>query len=74
MASYFWDSPFFEKFGFNMLVSSANSNATLKTTIYNYLWNYREPIIELGRSVAPKLVPVDNLGVLARVSNKIIHY
>ncbi|XP_044763949.1 scavenger receptor class B member 1-like [Coccinella septempunctata] len=67
MASYFWDSPFFEKFAFNMLVSSANSNVTTKTTIYNYLWNYTDPIVEMGKNIAPKLVPVNNLGMLARI-------
>ncbi|XP_045469204.1 scavenger receptor class B member 1-like [Harmonia axyridis] len=67
MASYFWDSPFFEKFGFNMLVSSSNANVTTQMTIYNYLWNYTEPIVEMGKNIAPKLVPVNNLGVLARI-------
>ncbi|KAL3270704.1 hypothetical protein HHI36_021232 [Cryptolaemus montrouzieri] len=67
MASYFWDSAFFEKWAFNMLVRSANSDIMVNISIHNYLWNYTDPIVEMARSIAPALVPVNNMGILSRI-------
>ncbi|KAF5284244.1 hypothetical protein FQR65_LT00244 [Abscondita terminalis] len=64
MASYFWDSSFVTKIAFNLLLRSLESRAIVSTTIYNYLWNFSDPILDVGQSLAPSLVPVNNLGVL----------
>lgn len=54
--------------GFRFLASSHGSELFIKKTIYEYLWDYKEPVLDSAKNLAPGLVPVNNLGMLARVS------
>ncbi|GBP24806.1 hypothetical protein EVAR_14139_1 [Eumeta japonica] len=66
LASYLHSAPYLIKTAFRFLVNSHNGQFFVRKTIYEYLWDYRESILDTSRSLAPGLVPVDNLGVLAR--------
>lgn len=50
------------------MVNSHGSKFFLKKTIYEYLWEYREPVLDTSKNIVPGLVPVNNMGMLARVS------
>ncbi|KAJ8956251.1 hypothetical protein NQ318_014983 [Aromia moschata] len=65
--SYLWDAPLFSKFGVNLMMRSLRSKPFINTTIYNYLWNCTDPILDVSQAVAPSLVPTKNVGVLGRV-------
>lgn len=54
--------------GFRFLASSHGSEMFIKKTIYEYLWDYKEPVLDTSKNLAPGLVPVNNMGMLARVS------
>lgn len=68
MASYLWNAPFFIKIGFNMLIKSQRSQPFINISIYNYLWNYTDPLLTVANSIAPFLVPVEDMGMLSRVN------
>lgn len=70
MASYLWDASFFMKVGFNMMIRTQNSQPFHNLTIYNYLWNYTDPLLEMGNTFVPSLVPVNDIGMLSRVKKK----
>lgn len=54
--------------GFRFLASSHGSEWFLKKTIYEYLWDYKEPVLDISKNLVPALVPVNNMGMLSRVS------
>lgn len=65
---YFFEAPFFTKFGINMMMRSMKSEPFTNSTVYKYLWNETDPMVKFSQKVAPSLVPTQNVGVLARVS------
>lgn len=54
--------------GFRFLASSHGSELFTEKTIYEYLWDYKDPVLDTSKNLAPGLVPVNNMGMLARVS------
>lgn len=68
MASYLWDATFFTKFLFNVLTRNLGSEAIVRISVDDYLWNNSDPILEVARNIAPSMVPVSNMGILSRVS------
>lgn len=73
MASYFGNSMSVTKSIINALVRNLESRSVLRTTIYDYLWNCTDPVLDLGNSLFPILVPTNNLGILALVYEKFEH-
>ncbi|KAB0800043.1 hypothetical protein PPYR_07923 [Photinus pyralis] len=73
MASYFGNSMSITKSVFNALVRNLESRSIIRTTIYDYLWNSTDPVLDIGNSLFPILVPVKNLGILAVVYEKFEH-
>lgn len=65
--SFFYDASFFTKFGINLMLRRLNSQTLVNTTIYNYLWNFSDPILDVAQQVAPFMVPTKNMGVLDMV-------
>lgn len=51
-----------------MMMRSMKSEPFVNTTVYKYLWNETDPMVQFSQKVAPRLVPTKNVGVLARVS------
>lgn len=68
MASYLHDANYIVRTGFRFLASSHGSELFIKKTIYEYLWDYKDPVLDTSKNLAPGLVPVNNMGMLARVS------
>ncbi|CAG9767860.1 unnamed protein product [Ceutorhynchus assimilis] len=62
--AYFHDSSMFIKLGVNMLLRSFKAQPLVKMTIYDYLWNATDPILEPAEKLAPSLVPTRNVGLL----------
>ncbi|KAK5644000.1 hypothetical protein RI129_007845 [Pyrocoelia pectoralis] len=73
IASYLWDWNFVTKMGFNYLLRKIESQPIVKTTIYNFLWNFTDPVIDLGHSFFPVMVPTTNLGILTIVYEHFEH-
>ncbi|XP_018321668.1 scavenger receptor class B member 1 [Agrilus planipennis] len=67
MASYLYDASLFTKVAFNLMVRSLNSQALVKTTISDYLWNFTDPLLDAAQRILPSLVPVKNMGILHRI-------
>lgn len=67
MASYLWDASFFTKFLFNVLTTNLHSETIVKMSVWDYLWNNSDPILDVARTIAPSMVPVNNMGILSRV-------
>ncbi|KAK4878127.1 hypothetical protein RN001_010633 [Aquatica leii] len=64
MASYLWDSSFVTKIGFSLLLRTLESRSIIHTSIYNYLWNFTDSILDVAQTLAPTLVPLSNMGIL----------
>lgn len=67
MASYLWDASIFTKFLFNLLTKNLRSETIVKVRLQDYLWNNSDPILDVARTIAPSMVPVNNMGILSRV-------
>ncbi|KAM3956252.1 scavenger receptor class B member 1 [Aphomia sociella] len=67
MASYLHSANYFVQTAFRLMVTTHGSKFFLKKTIYEYLWDYREPILDTSKNLVPGLVPVNNMGMLARI-------
>ncbi|XP_073965533.1 scavenger receptor class B member 1-like [Choristoneura fumiferana] len=67
IASYLHNAPYLVRAGFRFIASSHGSEFFIKKTIYEYLWDYKEPILDTSRSLVPGMVPVTNMGMLNRV-------
>ncbi|XP_060809018.1 scavenger receptor class B member 1-like [Amyelois transitella] len=67
MSSYLHNANYFVQTGFRFLASSHHSEVFVKKTIYEYLWDYKEAILDTSKNLAPGLVPVNNMGMLARI-------
>ncbi|KAL0858783.1 hypothetical protein ABMA27_011252 [Loxostege sticticalis] len=67
IASYLHDANYLVRTGFRLLVNSHGSSLFVKKTIHEYLWEYREPVLDTSKSLVPGLVPVNNMGMLARI-------
>ncbi|KAJ8916567.1 hypothetical protein NQ315_000211 [Exocentrus adspersus] len=65
--AYLYDAPFFTKIGVNLMMHSLKSEPFIKTTVYNYLWNVTDPLLDLAQSLAPNLVPTKNMGILNKI-------
>lgn len=59
-----------KKFGLNLLLRKHKSSPFVNTTIYNYLWNLSDPVLETASSLIPSMVPTLNVGVLQNVRIK----
>ncbi|XP_075218703.1 scavenger receptor class B member 1-like [Lycorma delicatula] len=70
MSSYLWDANFLTKIGFNLLLNKLDSQPILSSTVYNYFWNFSDPLVRVARSIVPHLVPVDNMGILQQIYHK----
>lgn len=46
---------------------SLKSQPFIATTIYSYLWNITDPLLDLAQTLAPNLVPTKNVGMLNKV-------
>ncbi|KAK7866502.1 hypothetical protein R5R35_014364 [Gryllus longicercus] len=64
IASYLHDASFFTKIGLSVLLRRLRSEPFSHVTVYDYLWNYKDPLLQVARNLAPFLVPVNNIGVL----------
>ncbi|XP_026322687.1 scavenger receptor class B member 1-like [Hyposmocoma kahamanoa] len=67
IASYLHDANYIVRTGFRFLASSHGSEMFIKKTIYEYLWDYKEPVLDTSKNLAPGLVPVNNMGMLSRI-------
>ncbi|XP_068081088.1 scavenger receptor class B member 1 isoform X2 [Anabrus simplex] len=67
ISSYLENSPFFAKIGFKFLLRRLDSKPFTNITVYNYFWNYTDPLLHTARKLAPFLVPVSNMGILNRI-------
>nr|XP_026483476.1 scavenger receptor class B member 1-like [Vanessa tameamea] len=67
ISSYLHDANYFVRTGFKLLVNTHGSELFLKRTIYEYLWDYRDALLETSRNLAPALVPSTNMGMLSKI-------
>ena len=51
-----------------------NPEPFVKKTVYEYLWNFTDPVLDVSKTIAPGLVPVNNAGMLDRVSLRFSSY
>jgi hypothetical protein len=68
MTSYLANAPFFVKFGLNLVIRRLDTQPLVKISVYNYLWNNSDELLELGSKIAPSMIPIHNVGVLDMVS------
>ncbi|KAK9506452.1 hypothetical protein O3M35_008390 [Rhynocoris fuscipes] len=66
-SSYLYDAPFITKMAFNMILNRFNSEPFVPISVYDYFWNFTDPVLKVGRSVAPSLVPAENMGILNQI-------
>ncbi|GLH03171.1 scavenger receptor class B member 1-like, partial [Gryllus bimaculatus] len=50
--------------GLSVLLRRLHSEPFSHITVYDYLWNYKDPLLQVARNLAPFLVPFNNIGVL----------
>ncbi|CAH2101904.1 unnamed protein product [Euphydryas editha] len=65
--SYLHNANYFVRAGFKILINTHDSQFFVKRTIYEYLWDNKEPILETSRHLAPGMVPSTNMGMLAQI-------
>ncbi|CAH0699547.1 unnamed protein product [Spodoptera exigua] len=65
--SYLHNANYFVKTVLRSLVSMYSPEPFVQVSIYDYLWNFTDPVLEMSRNLVPGLVPVSNAGMLARV-------
>ncbi|XP_047038904.1 scavenger receptor class B member 1-like [Helicoverpa zea] len=65
--SYLHDANYFVKTLLRSLVTMYNREPFVKKTIYEHLWNFTDPVLDMSKNLAPGLVPVNNAGMLARI-------
>lgn len=73
LSSYLHSANYLVRTAFRLLVSSHNSKMFSKKTIYEYLWDFKDPVLDTSKTLVPSLVPVNNMGILARVSNSLFY-
>lgn len=66
-ASYLAEAPFITKWGFNMMVRRAGSKPFVNAQVWDYFWNFTDPLFDVLASIAPALVPTKNTGILHTV-------
>lgn len=59
---------FFLRTSFNTLLMLYGTRPVVNTTIYNYLFNLTDPILEFTEKIVPFLVPTKDTGILQNVS------
>ncbi|XP_050678266.1 lysosome membrane protein 2-like [Leptidea sinapis] len=64
IASRLYDANYFMRTGFKFLANSHGSTFFNQISIYQYLWDYQDSILETTKSLAPNMVPTTNMGVL----------
>ncbi|RVE54417.1 hypothetical protein evm_000902 [Chilo suppressalis] len=67
IASYLHDANYLVRTGFRLLVNSHSSKLFLQKTVYEYLWELTDPVLDTSKNLAPGMVPVTNMGMLARI-------
>ncbi|XP_013177530.1 PREDICTED: scavenger receptor class B member 1-like [Papilio xuthus] len=72
MASFLHDSNYFVRAAFRLLVNAHGSEFFVNRTLYEYLWDYRDPVLVTSKNIVPSLVPVDNMGFLKRMYSDFI--
>lgn len=65
--SYLHDANYFVRTVLRSFISMHQSTPFVTKSIYEYLWNFTDPMLDTSRSLAPGLVPVSNAGILDRV-------
>uniref|UniRef100_A0A2A4JYP1 Scavenger receptor class B member 1 n=1 Tax=Heliothis virescens TaxID=7102 RepID=A0A2A4JYP1_HELVI len=65
--SYLHDANYFVKMALRSLVSLYQREPFVQKTIYEHLWNFTDPILDMSKNLAPGLVPVNNAGMLDRI-------
>ncbi|XP_039298581.1 scavenger receptor class B member 1 isoform X1 [Nilaparvata lugens] len=70
MSSYLWDSSFVTKIAFNLLLNRLDSQPIVASTVNNYFWNFTDPLVKVAKTLAPHLVPVENMGILQQIYHK----
>ncbi|XP_026739627.1 scavenger receptor class B member 1-like [Trichoplusia ni] len=65
--SYLHDANYFVRTVLRSFLSMYQSEPFVKKTIYEYLWNYTDPVLDMSKSLVPGLVPVNNAGMLDRI-------
>lgn len=58
-----------------MLMRRLSSSPFVEVNVNDYMWNWTDPLVGVAKKIMPSLVPVDNMGILHRVSiwNNIQH-
>ncbi|CAK1546464.1 unnamed protein product [Leptosia nina] len=64
IASRLYNANYFVRTGFTILVNSQPTGFFVNKTIYEYLWENRESILDTTKTVAPYMVPTTNMGML----------
>ncbi|CAB3233775.1 unnamed protein product [Arctia plantaginis] len=67
MMSYLYNYPYIVRALFRGLVNLHRAKPFVNRTIYEYLWNFKDPVLEASSNLAPGLVPVNNAGMLDRI-------
>ncbi|CAG9577115.1 unnamed protein product [Danaus chrysippus] len=67
IASYLHHADFFIRSGFVGLASLHSSKFFVKKTVYQYLWDFRDSILDTSQRVVPGMVPTNNMGMLSRI-------
>ncbi|XP_075988849.1 scavenger receptor class B member 1-like isoform X2 [Anticarsia gemmatalis] len=67
MFSYLHDANFILQSLVKSGASMYQSQPFVQRTIYEYLWDFRDPLLSASQNLAPGLVPVNNAGILDRI-------
>lgn len=67
IASYLHDANYLVRAGYRILVNTHGSKMFVKKTVYEYLWEYGDKVLDTSKNLVPGLVPVNNMGMLARI-------
>lgn len=64
----FVNKDFWKRLGYNTMLVGYGTKAIVNATIYNYFFNYTEPVLVGIKKLLPHMVPVLNSGILLNVS------
>ncbi|XP_023946681.2 lysosome membrane protein 2 [Bicyclus anynana] len=67
LSSYLHKANYFVRSGLKFLVKTHGSKFFVKKTIYEYLWDNKDTLLDTSQHLAPGLVPSTNMGMLSRV-------
>ncbi|XP_072948463.1 uncharacterized protein [Epargyreus clarus] len=67
--SFLHDANYFLRSAIRLLITTHATELFLNKTVYEYMWDFREPVLSTSKNLLPDMVPITNIGMLATIYN-----